>query len=215
MVIFFSSLFKRAAMRVMTAVVLAAALAGTVSAPAPVRADSTITVDTTDGGLVDGGGAGDCSLAEAITNANDNAATYADCGGGSAADTIDFHANLINATILLSASLPDITDANGLIIDGDLRITVSGQDSVRILTVSAPVTFIEMKINDGKDAAGNGGGVKVEASGNLTLDDSVFYSNEAVDGAGIYNAGTLNILESTFTSNKASSQGKGCLAFRA
>jgi len=52
-----------------------------------------------------------CTLREAITNANNDAATYSDCAAGTATDTITFAGNY---TITLSSTLPDITDADGI-----------------------------------------------------------------------------------------------------
>ncbi len=60
-----------------------------------------------------------CSLREAITNANDNAQTYADCGAGSGADVIGFtipssdpNCDALSGvcTILPTSELPNITD---------------------------------------------------------------------------------------------------------
>ena len=57
---------------------------------------------------------GICTLREAITNANNNLATNADCAAGSGADTITFS---VSGTILLFSPL-NVTDAAGLTIDG-------------------------------------------------------------------------------------------------
>src|SRR5690242_9080086 len=60
---------------------------------------ATITVTTNDPNVVSDG---QCSLVEAIVNANNDAATYPDCAAGSGADTIVLPAN---ANVILSAAL--------------------------------------------------------------------------------------------------------------
>jgi len=67
---------------------------------------------------------GNCSLREAIRNANDNAATYGDCPAGSGADTITFS---VSGTITLGSTLTAIADADGLTLDGTGQtVTISG-----------------------------------------------------------------------------------------
>ena len=62
-----------------------------------VAAAATITVTTSNPNIV---ADGQCSLIEAIVNANNDAATYPDCAAGSGADTIVLPAN---ANVTLSA----------------------------------------------------------------------------------------------------------------
>src|ERR1051325_306030 len=81
-------------------------------------AGATITVNS----LGDDATAGDgnCTLREAMNNANDNAdTTSGDCVAGVADDTIDFS---VSGTITLGSSLPDI--------GGDL--TISGPGAVNL-----------------------------------------------------------------------------------
>lgn len=80
--------------------------------PVPAQAASLL-VDSVGDALSNGDG---CTLREAIINANDDAATWADCAAGSGADTISFAAGVTSIT--LSGPLPNITDAAGLTIDG-------------------------------------------------------------------------------------------------
>ena len=85
---------------------------------------TSITVNSTaDTYTVDGL----CTLREAISNANADAEfTGGDCVAGSGADTILFDSSLGTVTIILGSQLPAIYDPNGLTIDGDNRITISG-----------------------------------------------------------------------------------------
>jgi hypothetical protein len=62
------------------------------------------------------GGDGACTLCEAINNANtDSDTTSGDCTAGSGTDKITLG---VSGTIVLSSTLPAITDAAGLVIDG-------------------------------------------------------------------------------------------------
>jgi len=71
---------------------------------------ATITVGTTaDNTTVDG----ICTLREAITNSNDNVATFADCVAGSGTDTIAFS---VAGTISTGSLLPTMTDP--VVLDG-------------------------------------------------------------------------------------------------
>src|SRR6266436_3070863 len=78
----------------------------------PVAHAAVIGVDTLADAASDGDG---CSLREAITNANNNDQTFADCAAGSGADTISF---TVSGTIALASILPHISDAAALTIDG-------------------------------------------------------------------------------------------------
>src|SRR6476660_9880850 len=91
--------------------ILGLMLIGTAAFPTSARADSTITVNTSDDNTTSDTF---CSLREAITNANDNGTTFADCVAGSGADTITFAANY---TITLGSQLPAITST--VIISGN------------------------------------------------------------------------------------------------
>jgi len=65
-----------------------------------------ITVTATDG-IIDGNG-GTCSISEAIQNANNDAATNADCSAGSGSDTIQLTTNVI-----LGAGVDSTDGSNG------------------------------------------------------------------------------------------------------
>ena len=67
--------------------------------PTNVRADSLTVNSLADTVAIDG----NCTLREAIQNANNDAATNADCAAGSGADTITFS---VSGTITLGSILP-------------------------------------------------------------------------------------------------------------
>ena len=196
----------------------------------PARAASIITVNSTSDNItIDGA----CTLREAITNANaDLDTTGGDCIAGSGNDTIIFDSSLGTATITLVLELPVITDNAGLTIDGDNRITLSGNDSVRVLYVGVAglLTLQNIIITHGSAAQGGGlfsegtliiihsaflnnsstgsGGGVTNAGGTATITNSTFSNNSATgDGGGAFNSGTLTIANSTFSNNSANAGG--------
>src|SRR5215510_13001838 len=93
-------------------IVLVGAVAVTqLASPAAVLAASLVVQTNADNTITDV----QCSLREAITNANDDLATFPDCPSGTGNDTITFNAGM---TIMLASTLPAISDADGLVIDG-------------------------------------------------------------------------------------------------
>jgi CSLREA domain-containing protein len=156
-----------------------------------------------------------CSLREAIINANqNNQSGSADCPAGVGEDTINF--NLVSpATITLASQLP-ITDSAELTIDsGSANITVSGNrngsfvNGVRVFQVDsgAKLTLNNLTVANGNAAvpgsAGEGGGI--HNSGTLTVSNSTISDNLAGLGGGIYNqpSGTLTVSNSTISGNSA------------
>ncbi|GIX33196.1 MAG: hypothetical protein KatS3mg125_1152 [Lysobacterales bacterium] len=150
-----------------------------------------------------------CSLREAIQEANNGSDT--DCGGSpnSGNDLIVFHPSV--TTITLGSSLPPIVSGQGtLTIDGGGNVTISGNNSVRVMVVNsgADLTLRNLTVANGNaigsPGADFGGGVR--NAGRLTITGSTFSSNAAFDGGGgVANAGTLSISNSTFSDNRATS----------
>lgn len=146
---------------------------------------------------------GVCTIREAIINANNDAATWTNCVAGAGADVISFSAA---GTITLTSALPNITDVDGLTINGGNNITISGNNLFRIVTVNAnvPVTFQDIILTAGSV---NGSGGAISNSGNLTVTNVSFLNNLTItnaanDGGAINQAaGTLTITNSTFTGN--------------
>ena len=147
---------------------------------------------------------GNCTLREAIQNANNNVATNADCVAGSGADTITFS---VSGAITLGSALPSIGDATGLAMDGTGQtVTISGNNAVRVMVidVGASLTLNNLTIANGNEA--NGGGIF--NNGMLTITNSAFSGNSVTGmGGGIFNNGTLTITNSTFSGNSAGSGG--------
>src|SRR5258706_567174 len=169
----------------------------------PVYAAAMIVDGSADDTLVNLDANLTCDLREAITNANDDAATYADCAAGSGNDTITFADGI--STITLVMSLPDITDPDGLTINGGGDVTISGNNSYRIFhVVSAPLILTNLTVANGTCTSCSGGGV-LNDGGISTITNSTFSGNSAGGGGGVYNTdGTLTITNSTFSGNNAS-----------
>src|SRR6185503_4688276 len=134
------------------------------------------------------------SLRQAILNAN----------AAAGQDTITFN---VSGTILLSSTLPAISDPAGLTIDGTGRsITISGNDTVRVMSVNggAAVTLRNLTVAGGYADIGGG----IYNAGTLNVRTSTFFGNSAYEdfgpgGAGIANYGTLDVSDSAFSSNHA------------
>jgi CSLREA domain-containing protein len=186
-----------------------ALLIGSAAFPTSARADSIITVNSTaDNTTPDGL----CTLREAITNANNNAATFGDCIAGSGNDRILFASTLGTTTITPTSALPNINDAAGLTIDGRDCITLSGGDSVRVLYVTSTgiLTLQHVSVTHGSTTSGGGG---VMNYGTVTIANSTFSNNSATDsGGGVFNGGTLSISNSTFLNNSVTAGSGGGVA---
>ena len=209
-----SSPILRARTRVLLFISICVALIGFVSLwtsrePASAAPDkgaitpaaSTITVNS----LADvaNGSDGLCTLREAITAANNNAAsgaTAGECAAGSSSgsDTIIFS---VTGTITLASALPNIT--SNTIVSGPgsglltvQRSTAGGTPNFRILSItnSPTVTVSGMTVTNGRSADGlpgsgfgggqgdSGGGIYYPGTGALTLADLVVTANRTGNG---------------------------------
>ena len=153
---------------------------------------ATITVTTNNPNIA---ADGECSLIEAIVNANNDAATYPDCAAGSAADTIVLPANA-NITLL---NANGTTQYNGPI--GLPRITSQ-------ITIQGNGARISRPAN-----APNFGLMGVEYPGDLTLDNMTLSGGASAGGGAVFNSGTLTIKNSTISGNTSSGAGGGIYGY--
>jgi CSLREA domain-containing protein len=168
------------------------------------------TADTDDG-VCD---AADCSLREAIAVANANGR----------ADIINFNipANSagcfgVKCSVVLTRPLAPAADSGFLtIIDGGAaanKIALTGAGANQIFRMDAPSAKVSLKgltFTDGNDP--NGGGAIQVLSGNLTLADSLLFSNGTAGTGGAINcqAGcTLTMTNVTISGNSANNAGSG------
>src|SRR5208337_2801843 len=151
--------------------------------------------------------------------------SLADSGGGTLRGAItmadqatasnSYVINIVTpGTITLESALPDLSRNITITGLGASTSTVQrdpGQSTpFRIFTVDGGDTVSLTGLTIAKGNAGsnnNGGGI--DNSGTLTVSNSVFTSNSAVNGGGIDNesGGTASVSGSTFTSNSASTGG--------
>lgn len=158
--------------------------------PMPVYAAS-ITVDD---GVVVVADDGDCSLIEAIVNANNDSALYAspgECVAGAGADTINLPAGG-SFTLTAAYGYEYYSDTGLPLIDSDITIEGNGAEITR----------------DG--AAGPFRILAVGAGGDLTLNDATLSNGYAEeDGGGVYNYGYALLQNVTLSGNYAYDDGGG------
>ncbi len=180
---------------------------------------------------------GNCTLREAIIAANTNLPVDLCMPGGPGMDTITFDPS-VSGTIVLTSTLPSISHDLAINGPGAGLLTISGNNSYRVMFVSFMVTLnlSNVTIADG-NSGGGGGGIFVDAGtlnvnsvtfsgnratgvtnggainnsgGTLTVFDTTFYSNSAEGtGGSIYSNGSANLTSSNVYSNTASSTGGG------
>jgi uncharacterized repeat protein (TIGR01451 family) len=196
----------------------AAVALGTALAPQAVAAvisvDSAADLLTTDG---------ECTLREAVINANDDAATHPDCAAGDGIDdTIDFAGLTLPAIITLDGSI-QIAQPLTIAGPGEADLAISGNGASRIFNIfdgfPAPfdVTISDLTLTGGFDSAesvDDGGAIHTEE--NLTLDAVTLTENVSfVSGGAVGAVGspgtpvTLTITDSTITGNFAACCGGG------
>lgn len=187
-----------------------------------VRAN-TITVNSLGDTLANNGV---CTIREAIINANNNAATWADCTAGFGADTINLPAgtitfaipNLMPTDVFEQQSLRgDLDITSSLTINGNgAGTTINGAALDRILDINpdvdgdpaTPSPTIVVRINNLTITNGRQndiGGVRIFQNANVAMDrctvsNSVSWANDA---GGIFNGGTLTMTNCTVSGNSA------------
>jgi len=175
-------------------------------------ATAIITVDSNADTNTPGDNA--CTLREATANANgDNDTSGGDCAPGGGDDVIRFASDLNGQTITLSATL---SISSNLTIDGPgaQQLAISGNDASRVFDItSGAVEISGVTIQAGHVISENGAGIR--NAGTLILKNSTVSSNTiasggTTDGGGIFNTGTLTITHSAIISNTAmGSNGRG------
>lgn len=146
-----------------------------------------------------------------VTNVSDSGAgsLRAALGAAAVGDTIVFSTS---GSIALATplSIGQSVTING---PGAGIITLSGQSTVQVITLTAgTLTLSGVTIANGK-LASSGGGIGVAAGANLSVSRTVFNSNSAGNGGAIsVTAGaTLAVDESTFAGNTTTGVGGGAI----
>jgi len=198
----------RSSLRSLSRVCVAVAVFAAVFVLAPPAYAATITVNTLDDEL---NSDGDCSLREAISAANTNAASDA-CASGQAAPTVDVIDFSVTGTITLTSG--QLTIFDNLTIDGpgEADLTISGNYTGRVFEVGPGVNHDLEGVtvaNGGSGGIVAGGGIY--NAGTLSITNSTFSGNSAgIGGGGIRNiGGTLTVTNSTFSGNSAGTSAGG------
>jgi hypothetical protein len=137
-----------------------------------------------------------CTLAEAITAANDDNSNGNGCSDGSGADTLVLPA--FNTLTLTAVDNTTYGGGTGLPVVSSI-ITIAGQGSTLERSGSAPAFRLL--------AVGSGGDLTVR---DLTLQGG---SPSGAGGGGIFNVGTLTLANCTVTGNTAGSGGGGVASY--
>jgi CSLREA domain-containing protein len=183
------------------------------------RGATTITVNTTSDELA---ADGNCSLREAISAANTDAAVDG-CPAGSGADTIVVPAG--SYALSIAGAGEDANASGDLDITSDLTISGAGQAATiidaasvdRVFDVDPSLEGVVVQITGvtsqhglaSGDLAAFGGGIR--NAGTLTLNESTVRSSTGIPldvfGGGIANLGTLTLNDSTVSKNGSQVQG--------
>ncbi len=191
-----------------TALALVAVVVGLVWASSPAWA-ATITVDS----LADDadGTDGECTLREAITAANTDAASGTapgECAAGSGEDGIDIG---LTGTVDLAGALPALSSDMAIAGPGADEFTVrrntGGDYGIFTVASGSVVSISGITVSNGN--ANNGGGISNNEGGTLTVAGSTISDNAAQTGGGINNRGILTVTGSTISDNSSSSTGIG------
>src|SRR5262249_21548067 len=125
-------------------------------------------------------------------------------GSATAGDTIKFSCR---GTIPISSTL---TISQNMTLDGSGQsVTLDGGNSTQVLSVNSGVTFTlkALTIAHGSALDDQGGGLF--NNGTVNINNSTFSGNSAAGGGGLFNNGTLSINNSTFSGNSALDDGSG------
>jgi hypothetical protein len=170
---------------------------------------------------------GTCTVREAFINANNDAATWADCAAGSGADTINLPAGTITFTIPNTPSgfaqdevnlRGDLDITSSLTVNGNAAGTTINANALdRIVDINPDTDFDPMTptpaivVHINRVTMTNGyqnqsGALKVAPNSTVTIDDSTISASHAWadDGGGVYIfGGTVTMTNCTISGNRA------------
>lgn len=150
-------------------------------------------------------------LSFTVTNTNDSgsgslrqAIEDANMAGGTPTITFDSAAFATPQVITLASSLP-VTASMTVEGPGANLVTISGNNALRVMTVSGGVSLMLSDVTVSNGSATGGGGIQVASTGHLTLFQCVISNNFSISsGGGILHqggGGTLTIERSSFIGN--------------
>ena len=186
---------------------------------APVAGAATITVNTTDD--LYGGSGSACSLREAITAAQTNAA-YDGCTAGSGPDVISLPDGTYKITRAgggENANLTgdfDVTGTNALTIEpagAAAKVVIDGNDLDRVIDQQGAnqLSLRNVTVKGGKITMIEDGAGLRNSNGELTIDGSTISgnSNDLQQGGGVAVYSQTNVMNSTISGNRTAGNGGG------
>lgn len=147
-----------------------------------------------------------------VTNTNDSGAgslrqAIVDANASAGADTITFGSGVTGAITLTSGAL-SVTDDLSINGPGAASLTVSGNNNGRVVDIGSGVTasLVGVTIADGLEA---GTGAGIYNAGSLTVENTTISNNNITFGygGGIFNGGALIVKDSTFSGNSGNGYG--------
>ena len=166
---------------------------------------ATISVNS----LLDDGDGANCTLREAISSANDDAAGNSGCVDGAGADTIVFSAGLsLPATVLLQPNVLSLTLASDVTIQGPgadlLTLDAGGFDRHFRIRDPDPMTQISVSILSMTLSNGTGGpGGAIFNDERLHISDVTLSDNTSSLGGAIFNMDTAYLSNVRLSNNTA------------
>src|SRR5215467_1381966 len=187
---------------------------------------ATITVTTNDPRIVPDG---QCSLVEAIVNANNDAATFPDCAAGSGPDTIVLPANAkvmlsnsyvtsyntrFGTTVSRPAGLPRITSQITIEGNGATIVRQGNAPAFGLIDVRGNFDLLGSRVTPGDltlqsvtlSGGSSFGGLYSSFGGTVSIENSIVSGNT---GSGVSNNGTLTVERSTISGNTGSGVSNG------
>lgn len=155
-----------------------------------------LTRSTVQGNQVRDGDDGGGGLFNAGSAGIDDSRFYANATGGG---------NGAGGAILNAGGSLDIADTEIGRNDAAFGAGIDNAGTLSLLRVFLGATQTESR----NVASGNGGGLHNRGGAGATVDDSTIAFNDAVNGGGIWNAGTLNVTNSTFSNDRSTNGGSG------
>jgi len=152
--------------------------------------------------------AGDCTLRDAVIEANDNTGVF---------DEITFASAITGVT--LGGTQLDVTEGVYIYGNGAKATTISGDDASRVFELDPdlndPVVFRDLTLTGGAAGGGYGGAI-YNHDANLDVRDSVLTENSANKGGAIFDVGvngqSTDITGSTLSDNTAADDGAAFFA---
>ena len=144
---------------------------------------------------------GACSLAEAITAANNDAAVGA-CPAGAGHDSIQ-----LSEDILIAAMLPAI-QSHISIDGGEHRLDGAGESNFFLVEAEASLTLVSLIVENGRSVDGLSP-IELMPGASLSIIDSAFIGNASAGDGGVIHSrqGMLEIMDSRFEGNAADGNG--------